>query len=90
MAESRFGLCVPIAMAETRPSGGRGGRGRDEAGTQAQGRTTGLSVRSSCRRFGRSLEETSTPQPTGGAQGYGRARWQCPGFGIRPSVALTP
>jgi hypothetical protein len=73
MAESRFGLCVPIAMAETTPSGGRGGRGRDEAGTEARGSTTGLSVRSPCRRFGRSLDETATPKPTGGAQGYGRA-----------------
>jgi hypothetical protein len=36
MAESRFGLCIPIAMAETRPSGGRGGawalRGCDSGG----------------------------------------------------------
>ena len=50
-----------------------GGRGRDEAATQLRVGTTGLSVRSSCRRFGRSLKETSTPHPAGGAQGYGRA-----------------
>jgi hypothetical protein len=73
MAEPRFGPCILIAVAETRPSGGRRGRGRDEAATQARGGTTGLSVRSPCRRFGRSLDETATPQPTGGAQGYGRA-----------------
>ena len=70
MEESRFGLCIPIAVAETRPSVGRGGgRGRDEAGTQVRGRTTGLSVRSWCRRFGRSLEETSTSQPTARPKG---------------------
>jgi hypothetical protein len=73
MAEPRFGPCILIAVAETRPSGGQRGRGRDEAATQVRGRTTGLSVRWPCRRFGRSLDETATPQPTGGAQGYGRA-----------------
>jgi hypothetical protein len=50
-----------------------GGRGRDEAATQARGGTAGLSLRWSCRRFGRALEETATPQPTGGARRYGRA-----------------
>jgi hypothetical protein len=69
MAESRFGLCIPIAMAETRPLGGRGGRGRDEAGTQLRGGTEGLSLRWSCRRFGTSLEETATPQPTAARDG---------------------
>jgi hypothetical protein len=59
MAESRFGLRIPIAVAETRRSVVRGERGRDETATQVRGGTTGLSVRSSCRRFGRSPKESS-------------------------------
>jgi hypothetical protein len=57
--EPRFGLCTPIAVAEAGLSVSRGA-GSGEAATRTRGRATGLSVRSSCRRFGRSLEE-STP-----------------------------
>jgi hypothetical protein len=89
MAESRFGLCIPIAMAETRPSVVRRGawarRGCD-SGARRDDRLVRSVVVSAIRQIaGGDL----TPQPTGGAQGYGRARWQCLRFAILPSVALT-
>jgi hypothetical protein len=85
MAESRIGLCLPTAVAETRPSVGRGERGRDEAATQVRGRTTRLSV-PTIRQIAGGDRHTTADR---GAQRYGRARWQCLRFAIRPFVALT-
>jgi hypothetical protein len=60
-------------------------RGRDEATTQARGRTTRLSM-PTIRQIPGGDRHTTADR---GGRKYGRVRWQCPGFGSRPSVALT-
>ncbi len=69
MAESRFGLCIPIAMAETRPSVVRGGawarRGCD-SGARRDDRLVRSVVVSAIRQIaGGDL----TPQPTAAREG---------------------
>jgi hypothetical protein len=88
MAESRFGLRIPIAVAETRPSVVRGALAR--RGWDSDARKDDRLIRSVAVSAIRQIAGGDlTPQPTGIARRYGRARWQCPGFAIRPCVALT-
>jgi hypothetical protein len=68
MAEFRFGLCIPIAMAETRPLGGRGAWARRgcDSGARRDDRLFHSVVVSAIRQIaGGDL----TPQPTAPREG---------------------
>jgi hypothetical protein len=73
MAESRFGLCIPIAVAETRPSVGRGGawarRGWDSGARKDEGLVRSVVVPAIRQIAGGDLHITADRA----AQGYGRA-----------------
>ena len=74
MVEPRFGLSVLIAVAETGPSVSRWEGSWARRGCDSAARSDGRLVRSVVVSTIRQIAGGDlTPEPTGGAQGYGRA-----------------